>query len=641
MNKKIISVILLSFILASCTTEKPAENSITEPEKNTFYIETKKISDFGNNITLKKSWKIESSQNITETSWVNWEISEILKQEWVEVKAWEIIVKIKDSNWIYKSNLDKTYTSLQNAKNTYDSTLLSLNKSINDTSIALDKLKKDLENAKAEHELSLKQAQDWVDNASLEDINSQASLNLQKLEKQLEKTEFDFETKKTTNIQTKNNFFSTVKNFIISTNNTWKDLITFSDKLFWISKDYKNLNDSYENYVSAKNIEYKNKAINQLKNLFIKQEEITVLLNTQINQDNILEIISQVYEYNLLLEEHTFMLKNVFNNSIEDLNFSETTINTYLAQVATYSSTVQGILSWIVTVQSSIDTFFKTYENWEISLQKDISLLKDQIVITKKDLETASLNAEIWLWKTNVWIDSTILALETSIINTQNSLENLIQNRKITISNLENQIRLAQITYNDALIQYELLTVKAPINGKISNIFIDKKQEVTIWTPLFKIVSLDTNQEINIWLSSSELNLLNNETSLNIEVNWKTLTWTILSISKTADQNLLYNVKILLEKWINLSWEVGEISFNSKSNSSELNYFPINIIEVTWSSKWYVNVFKDGNIEKLTLDLWKVIDDKVEIKTKIWNEIEIITNDVSKFNKNKHIPTIK
>jgi multidrug resistance efflux pump len=112
---------------------------------------------------------------------------------------------------------------------------------------------------------------------------------------------------------------------------------------------------------------------------------------------------------------------------------------------------------------------------------------------------------------------------------------------------LQAQKDQAQVAYQDAMTQYNKLSVKAPIAGTIGSIMVDVGQEVANGTPLFTISST-SNQQIEVYLSQDELSYVYLGISVLIRDQQKILSGRIASISSVADANLNYKAIVSLDR---------------------------------------------------------------------------------------------
>ncbi len=553
-------------------------------------------------------------------------------------------MELSDTYGTYNSMLQKAKINLDSSRINYDSTKINLEKNITDVKTNLDKLNTDYQNALNDSTLTYESINENITETNLEDTTSKASMSLEKANKDLEKAKFDLENLKRNNNQTKIWFQSSTKNIILSLSKSTSDIILSADKLLWVTNEYKNQNDDFEIYLWAKNSSLKNNVENELLKLFSLKKEIETLKNTEITESNLLEILQKTYDYHLILDNFIVLIKDVLNNSIATTTFTQATIDWQNATFGWYQSVIQWNLSGLTSLKTQIEAFFASYKNSELSVEKSIDIATRQIEILKKDLQTAQDNAKRNLSKTEIAVNSNLLTLETAIKNTKATLDNLETTKSNTLKNLENQLNQAQLSFNDALSEVAKLQIKAPISWKMWKVNVSIWQDVSMWTQLFNIISWDLKQEVNIGLTLEELKYTKLFDKVQVIHNWEKVEWTISTISSSAWANLLYNVKIILDKSIGQTWELVTVIFINKENNKDINeslFIPVNIVEVIWNWSWNLYLFSENKVVKKQIEIWKVIDWKIELKTKLNNDEKIITNDLTNYNENKHNLKVK
>ena len=180
--KKILYTLLLSFLLVSCW-ESDIIN--TDTTKTDFFVETKKIWDFWEEIFLEKTWKLSSLQDINLSSQISWRIGKIFVKEWEKVSKWDIIWRVEDTISNYWLALERAQNALDKAQINYESTENQLNKNISDIKINLDNLK-------------------------IDEDNSKSSLELEKIDNSIKKLALDFDNLKISNSQSVERFKNSI-----------------------------------------------------------------------------------------------------------------------------------------------------------------------------------------------------------------------------------------------------------------------------------------------------------------------------------------------------------------------------------------------------------------------------------------------
>ena len=227
--KKIITLIMFTLLLTSCWWEEVIEEVV----KKDFTIETKFYSEFTNETELKKTWKVNSTQDLNISSQATWRVKSIYVKQWEKVVAGQTLAVLEDNIANYWISLNRAKNALDRAKINYETTENQLNKTINDISI-------------------------WVKNLRIDENNSSSSLEIEKINNSLRKIDIDFDNLQVSNIQTVNWFYISLEKDYWVFDNFLADVIDFVDKQFWYTNLNEDANDWFEDYFWAKNREQKN-----------------------------------------------------------------------------------------------------------------------------------------------------------------------------------------------------------------------------------------------------------------------------------------------------------------------------------------------------------------------------------------------
>jgi len=580
MIKYIIFILLLLFV-----TWCWKEEIINGVEKKDFVINVKDISEFWKNTNLSKVGTLKSSQNIKISSNAIGRVMWIYVKEGDSVKKWEILARLDDNIANYQINLERANNALKKAKLNYSKLKNSLNKGVYDLNVNIDNLKID-----------------WN--------NSSSSLQLEKIDNSIKKINIDYENLKISNSQTKIWFNSSLAKELNSYKNLTSDLIRFSDELLSVTEKNLYTNVNIKNYLWAKDTNQKKESEKLLRDLIkynINPYSWAVSID---NLEENLKFITIWYSKSTILLNS---IERTLDNSISSVgSFSANDIALDKTLVNWYQSSITIKNSGFIALKNSINKFLDTYKNNEKSLLKQIEVLKSDRKIYIKSLDTNIILSE-----------STILEANT--------------NRDLSLSTANRLIIDAQISYKEALKQYKKLTIKSPISWIINKVFIDLWQEVNNWVALFDI-SGNSNNEVSISFNKSELKYVYENMKVNLNYNNKNIEWYIYSISKVADSNLKYSSKIRFNQKINLTWNIVSINILVKVKYQLL---PIDIIKIKDNNIWTINILKNWKIEKKDIFLWKIYNDKIEVKDTFSGSLKVITNFVDNFDSEKFNLKIK
>ncbi len=649
MLKKITILLLLLFILTSCSKEEKVEEIV----KQDFNIKTQKLDSFEWKYSIKKIWKIKSSQEIILSSKASGRVSEINVKFWDKVFVWKNLISLSDSVSNYWLSLEKTNLWVESSKLNYESTKISLSKTISDLKINLEKLKKDYDiliktNSEnlANVELNLEQSKisSWVITTS--------SIQIEKLENTIKKAYFDLENMKNSNLEQIKSFEITSRNDYLALKLLFTDVINFSDSLLWITDLNKRQNDKFEDYLWKKNTTFTKQVEQDLKNLIkFKSDKVDNIKNEEFEINNLEKFFSIADKGYPKIIKFLDDLEKVLDYSIENVNFSRIKIDGYKSQINWYQTNLSGKYNAFLNFKSNTTKFLNTYENNEKSTLEQIKLLKKDLELTIKNLEINSKNAQINFNKIELSNESSMNYLKTAIKNAELNLDNAIKNKNITLKQLNNSIELSKNTQNFAYKKYSKLFINSPISGIVTKVLVDKWQDVGIWATVIKLSWIWKN-EIEIFLSFSEKQLIKIWDKVEINYMWEKLKWSISAISKVADQNLNYKVKVSINSKVNILGNIVEVIIPIFLDK-QLIYLSDIKVQSDWI--WEINVLSphpnppltgEGTeewteIKKVLVKFWEFYWDKVEIiwckylEKKECDNLEIITNDISNFDSNK------
>ena len=471
-------------------------------------------------------------------------------------------------------------------------------------------------------------------------MDSSSALQLQKIDNSIIKSELDYENTKIANNEILESYYNSLKKEHNALVNFLDDIIEFSDQILWVTDWNKGNNDSFQNFLGAKNSGQKRETEDNLRNLISYRENVfkNITLDNVNSWNSLIEtlwILNNWYNYSKVLLSS---LEETINNSINSVwSLSQTEIDAYISSINIYQSTHQSTYSIFISYDSTVKSFLRTYLNSEESILKSIELLKKDREILNKTLSVWWDSAEVGFNKTIINSKDAISILELQIKSAENNYLNAQKTRDVTLRSLNNIISEANISYRQSFKEYEKLTITSPISWVIDDIFIDLGQEISNWAQTFSI-SNNSDNEIDISFNKDELNYIHEWMKVEVIFNNNTFIGSIYSISKNADSNLNYISKINLIDWNNITWNIVSIIIPVEINNILL---PINIIKIKDSWIWTINILEGGEIKKLDVQLWNIYSDKIEILDELQFDTKIITSYIDNFDSEKFILKIK
>lgn len=638
----IISVIWILFVLGALFyfLLQKDNNVVEEIIKKDFIVEVKSFEDFDNKISINKTGKINSTQELKILSNATGRIKNISVKVWDVVNSWDILAKLEDNIANYSINLEKAKNALDRAKITYDSNKINLDKQVFDAEVNLKKLLNNLQALKDWTVEDIRQAETNLNNSDYFNIDSSSALQLQKLDNSITKAELDYENTKIANEEKLLSNYYSIKKEHNALMSFMDDIIQFSDKILWVTNENKNNNDSFQDFLWAKNTGQKYETEDNLRNIIsYRENEFKNIIIDNVNTWNslieILWILNNWYDYSKVLLSS---LEETLNNSISsEWSLSQSSIDSYISSINIYQTTHQSYYSSFISFDSSVKSFLRTYLNAEDSILKSIELLKKDREILKKSLSVWWESAEVGYNKTIINSNDAIDTLELQVKSAENNYMDAQKTREVTLRSLNNAINEANISYRQSSNEYEKLIIKSPISWVIDGVFIDLWQEISNWTQVFSI-SNNSNNEISISFNKEELNYISEWMKVMINFNQNTYNGSIYSISKNADSNLNYISKIILSDWNNIIWNIVSVSIPIELKNTII---PINIIKIKNWWIWTINVLEGEIIKKLDVKLWNIYSDKIEILDILPTDTKIITSYIDNFDSEKFILKIK
>lgn len=662
------------------------EKEEVKSEKSILQISTQKLASLDSNPNLIKTGRLVWASDIAVTSQTSGRVSSISFSEGDSLLKWATVVVLADSGNLYtyptkrlKESLDSTRLNYVSSKVDIDNQLIDLELSVQQAEYQLDVAKEDAEQQRRDTEQQLldaeiqlldveQQLKDAEQQRELAEYNARtnnvdgsswsAALQLQKFDSDIEKAEFDYETKLTADDQALEGFVNSSQRIVDSVTSLQVDVIDTVDRLLWISTLNRSLNDSFENYLWAKNTQTYRDAVDDYLSV-VRQKQDLESTNLYIAEvEEVSEVLWRLDEYLSGLTVVLNSTERVLQNSVTWSEFSQVQLDGYVAQINWFQS--QVLNQWISITQqvNSIDAFLRTYKQNQESLLKNVNLLKEQRDILEKQLRDASISSDIGSDRADIWWEriklakkrteiqaarteiglkradiqaqNTVKNAEINLQSRKNALEALSKTRENTLASLQNSIDQAQVSYNESLANVSKLTITTPISWSISNIYVDVWTEVNPGTRIFDITTT-SEQEVNLTFSSDEKGLIEEWKEVEVVIGNKVYAGVLTSISDVADQNLLYKGVVTLTELSGTVWEVAEVRIPLESTYPLL---PLNVIQMKTTKEWDIWIYNWWKAEKMSITLWEVWDDMIEVTSSLSSGMEIITSPMDQYDPN-------
>lgn len=624
-------------VLSSCWD---SEKEITETSKSDFYVETALWSEFSWGITFEKTGQVSSSQDISLTANTSGRVSQVLVKPGDQVWAGQIIARLEDNIWNLWVNLSRAANSIERAKINLESNKITLDKQVFDAELSLKNLERDLLVLRQDSEQNLLLARDTLENSQYDNLDSSSALQLQSLDNNIEKSKLDYEVRVASDEETIEWYKSTLKRDYDTLLIFLVDVIEFSDEILGVTQLNRDENDDFEDFLWVKDTIQRVQSERILEDLILYRNSQSFsdldreLQVWDISEQRMVEIINEINRGYELAKTTLNSLETTLNNSVVSFwQLSDVELSGFLSTTNTYQSQLQSNFWAFISFGTTVKSFLRTYKDNQASLWKSIELQEKERNIQFQTLQSSQLSATTWFERTRISVDDGIADLELQIESARNTLLNAQKTRDVTLRSLQNSISQTQIDYSSASNDFGKLVIRSPINGTVSEVFIDKWQEVFSGTALFDIVS-DKTPEVEISFSAREKDIVSVGTEVYIDIGPDRITGNIYSISDVADQNLNYKSTVIFQSGVNI---IGNIVTVEVPLQTEKMLLPLNIITTKWDEIWLVKTLSGSIFTDVRVRMWDVFGEYVEIVScaKQCEDLRIITSDTSNFDANK------
>ncbi|MDD5769454.1 MAG: HlyD family efflux transporter periplasmic adaptor subunit [Candidatus Gracilibacteria bacterium] len=508
-------------------------------------------------------------------------LAKLYKSEGDEVKTGEIIAKLDDK--YLQINLDKANIALKTANANLNAKLATKGQKT-DINISEEQLKStqtSLETNIKEGQINVKNAQDNADfllislnntkESNLKDIEN-AQKNIESKQKDLENAQINLQTI----ISTENlNIKNTIEKSQIEINSSiplFETYLRDIDLIIGVSNQNKNLNDSFEIYLGAKNSQTKIQAEDYYNKSYLalnkyKSEWSLYNEGNDIKQylENILLLINNI---NDALENTLEMLKN----SISSSDFSQSTIDSYILNIQTDINALNFEKQKLIGVNQNIDSSKLLLETKTINQNNSISSLELQIEQSKTALDKVKLQSKTTIDDLEQKYSQALTTLSGAKIKLQNNID--LSNAQIDISkaNLNNKIssfdnrelqpyytaiQNAKVGVEEARKRLSDTSLLSPINGKIAKLNISKVGTIISSNSINPFVIIINKDSLYIEAKIEEGDIGNIYLGQNVNLTFNSindleLTGKVSYISDKAETDIngivTYKVEVLFDK---------------------------------------------------------------------------------------------
>lgn len=545
------------------------------------FTKNKNKSDTQINTYTVTRWDIEKTIEVygnaelkkEEMLWfsMQWDVAEIYVNEWDFVTKWQILASLDTEN--IENDIRQAELSLENAKINYQD----LKNWWTDTQIL------QAENALEQSRAALKLAKQQLD--ELEDSS-------------------DIDTVGNNNDTVIKSTTLSIKDYITQ----WEKAIISLDKIFGVNDKYENDNDAFEEFLSKKNISYKNQANRLISKSYTLLDDLkdeyddlwNISVNNKYELSNALKTAEELYQAIYDASESAY---NALENSETNETFTSAMIWNFESIVWNCSTLAKSSLANILNQMNTLNNLSNSNSN-DLAIQakkNEIESLENTIRLQEKSLQ------DIKKWGTD----------------SQKSIA-------------ANGVEQWEITVNKAKKWLEAYQITAPFDWKIRKIDFEKWDKISATNQ--KFIYIENPDLIDISLFLDQIDIVQVEIWMPAEVEFDAYPWEIFygeisDIDTKANISawvVSYTVKVHIDKWeyTIYGWMTANVKIILDRQTNVIQ-IPTTYIQEIWERNYVVN----GSWDLIEVELWISNDNMIEIISwlEIWDEI---VKEVSKTSTN-------
>lgn len=438
-KKSIIITILIIVSWTSWFFWNKNEQAKIEAENKAKLAYTVKLWNIKTEVKVTSTAKLANEQNLS--FWQEWKITKVYVKVWDEVKAWAVLAELSMDD--YKNAVQTAQLELENAR-------LGLTKLLNnDTSLREAQLNSQINESKSTYDVEvdqekvlreqlntiLKQKKDQLEQL-VRDYKTSAK-NLEIAKSWLDVTS-KIETEQTQNTITARN--QTIDTIVSSLNTTLWDVETIVesvDRIYWVSTQFKDDNNSYENYLWVKNVSTKYETesyVLKWYDLINKYRDEFKKINSEMTDSEIYTLIQNYYKDTAILVTLCDKALDSIDQSVESIwSLTSTMISNFKTIVTWSRVSALSLRSQLETFSTSINSLLSSSwqtDKLQLSIeQKNLDYEKQQNLLQKQSED--------------------ILSLAKDIENLEKDNENQLNRKKAQISSLLEKIDVLQKELKD------------------------------------------------------------------------------------------------------------------------------------------------------------------------------------------------
>lgn len=545
-------------------------------------------------------------------------------------------MKLKDTTANYDIRLSQATNGLLNTKNGAESTRVSLDKSVHDAKIAMDRAQLDYETTLSTTQNNLEKATRDAEKSNLGQASSDANVILKQLEASLDKAKLDYQNLLVANQQTLLNYNTSFQNSLSDIKKFYTKILYEGDKLYGFTPKYQNDNTNIRLFLGGgKTGNYSTFSISYGE-LQTASHELDALSPAPVDESNLITQLDAIAKHYKTAKSYLDQSGKFLENSIVSSTLPQSKIDGFIAANNGYKSEISGLEASWVAFRNGASSFLANYKNNESSSASGLEVQQKNIEVQKRQLASSQFDSSLNLEKIkttgNQSLTNSKLSLETAKLN----YDTAVKNRTLTLSKLKISETDASLNVSTAEREYEKLIIRAPIDGSITRVTASVGADVSPGTPLVELAN--RNPEILFDVEATIAKLLKAGESQKIQYQGKTYTGTVIGVSEVATDTLLYSARIKISEPVSLLGQVATIDLQIPS---EHRVLPSDLIKVLSEKKGEIQTLKNNAIVSVEVELGRIVGSDVEILTEVPSDTVVILNNVSNFDAKKSFIQIK
>lgn len=627
--KKIISLALLSVILVSCGAPV-AETPKTEPAKIPFSIRTQPYGEFPQEYVIQKTGRLVGSSSISMSALGVGRVDAVLVKEGANVKKGQVLVRLKDTTANYDLRLSQASNGLSNTKNSAESTRVSLEKSVQDAKIAVERAQLDYDTTLSTTQNNLDKATRDADKSNLDQSASDANITLKQLEASLDKAKLDYQNLIVANQQTLLNYNTSFQNSLSDIKKFYTKIVFEGDRLYGISPKYQYENNDIRPFIGGGKTSYYSTLEFAFFDLDNTAKQLDARATTPVDEQNLILQLDEIAKNYKTAKAYLDVTGKYLQDSTLSTTFTQAKLDALIAANNGYKSELSGLETAWVAFRNGASTFLANYKNNESSAASGLIVQQKNIEVQKRQLATSQFDTSLNLDKTKTTgiqlSTNAKLALETAKLN----YDTAVKNRSIALDKLKISETDASLSVSQAEREYEKLIIRAPIDGSITRVTASVGADVSPGTLLVELAN--QNPEILFDVEASIAKLLVIGGSQRVQYQGKSYSGVVVGVSAVATETLLYSARIKIQEPVAQLGQVATISLNIPS---EHRVISLDIVKVLSEKYGEIQTLKNQAIVPVEVELGRIVGSNAEILTKIPSDTVVILNNVSNFDEKK------